>query len=163
MERCILLPFLFSLSLPSWGTLEPLFCLPSLPFSRHNQPADRQTRAVIDDALSESDNIFSRSLKRDRAASVVGRSWPPLSVCEVHLLCSVTPLTTPISAALGLCKLELTTPPRLLEICTADMPQHLTRLQLCAFSSPPPSPRRYGSGREGIVCIKNIIKKIPRL
>lgn len=98
VERCILLPSLFSLSLPplflkspSWGTLEPLFCLPSLC---HNQPADRQTGAVIDDALSESDNIFSRSLKRDRAASVVGRSWP-LSVFVRSICCVQSPLSRP--------------------------------------------------------------------
>ncbi|KAK2908126.1 hypothetical protein Q8A73_009199 [Channa argus] len=69
-------------------------------------PADSRTGAMMDDALSESDNIFSQSPKQDRAASEV-----------------VTPLMTPISAALGLCKLELTTPPCLLKICTPAMPR----------------------------------------
>lgn len=43
------------LNSPSWGTL---FCLPSLSLSSHNQPADRQTSAVIDDA-SPSPTTFS--------------------------------------------------------------------------------------------------------
>uniref|UniRef100_A0AAV2KXI8 Uncharacterized protein n=1 Tax=Knipowitschia caucasica TaxID=637954 RepID=A0AAV2KXI8_KNICA len=64
---------------------------------------------MMDDALSESDNIFSQSPEPDRPASGVAPALALLSVCEVQLLCSLTPLATPISAALGLCKLELTT------------------------------------------------------
>lgn len=50
----------------------PLFCLFSLSLSSHNQSTDRQTGAVMDDALSESDNIFSQSPKPDRTESAVG-------------------------------------------------------------------------------------------
>lgn len=72
------------------------------------------------------------SVPEARSGGIRGRpELAPLSVCEVHLLCSVTPRTTPISAALGLCKLELTTPPRPFKICTAAMPQRLTSFQLC--------------------------------
>lgn len=84
------------------------------------------------------------SVPEARSASISGRpELAPFSVCEVHLLCSVTPLTTPISAAPGLCKLELTTPPHLLKICTTDMPQRLTTLQLHGFSSPSLSRQKY--------------------
>lgn len=105
----------------SWAS-SSLFS-PSPSLFPHNQPADRRTGAMMDDALSESDNIFSQSPKQDRAASDVGRRSGSFSVCEVQLLCSVTPLTTPISAARGLCKLELTTRPWLLKICTPAVPQ----------------------------------------
>lgn len=116
---CFLHSSLSSYGLPSWWT-PGLLSLPliSLSLFSHNLPADRRSGAMMDDALSESDNIFSQSPKPDRAASEAGRCWPSFTVCEVQLLCSVTPLTTPISAALGLCKLELTTRPCLLKICT---------------------------------------------
>lgn len=75
------------------------------------------------------------SVPEARSGSIRGKpALASFSVCEVQLLCSVTPLTTPISAALGLCKLELTTRPCLLKICTLAMPQHLTTFQLCDFS-----------------------------
>lgn len=102
----------------------------TLSFRPQSAPLTGRAGAVMDDALSESDNIFSQSPKRDRAASEAGRCWPPLSVCEVHLPCPLTPLTTPISAALALCKLELTTPPRPFKICTAAAPRRLTSFQL---------------------------------
>lgn len=64
------------------------------------------------------------SVPKARSGSIRRRSaLAPFSVCEVQLLCSVTPLMTPISAAQGLCKLELTTRPCLLKICTVAMPQ----------------------------------------
>lgn len=51
------------------------------------------------------------------------------SVCEVQLLCSVTPLTTPISAARGLCKLELTTRP-----CFSKSAQWLCHSERATFN-----------------------------
>lgn len=51
------------------------------------------------------------------------------SVCEVQLLCSVTPLTTPISAAQGLCKLELTTRP-----CFSKSAQWLCHSERATFN-----------------------------
>lgn len=91
---------LFLLKLPSWKTPGPLslflslFCLFSLSLFSHNQPADRRTGAMMDDALSESDNIFSQSPKQDRAASEVGQSWP-LSVFVRSICCVQSPLSRP--------------------------------------------------------------------
>ncbi|KAF0041879.1 hypothetical protein F2P81_005411 [Scophthalmus maximus] len=78
---------------------------------------------MMDDALSESDNIFSRSPKPG-SGGIRGRpALASFSVCEVQLPCSVTPRTTPTSAAPGLCKLELTTGPCPLQICTPATPR----------------------------------------
>ena len=60
----------------------------------HNQRADRQSAAMMDDALSESDNIFSQSPKQDRAVSDVGRRWP-LSVFVRSNCCVQSPLSRP--------------------------------------------------------------------
>lgn len=49
----------------SWASISLLSFSPSLFF--HTQAADRRTGAMMDDALSESDNIFSQSLKQDQA------------------------------------------------------------------------------------------------
>lgn len=125
-------PFLLKIAfLRRWAL--PPYSPPSfltLSFRPQSALLTGRTGAVMDDALSESDNIFSQSPKRDRAASEAGLCWSPFSVCEVHLLCPLTPLTTPISAALALCKLELTTPPRPFNICTAAAPRRLTSFQL---------------------------------
>lgn len=86
---------LFLFKLPPWWTPELLsFSLISLSLFSYNQPTDRRTGAMMDDALSESDNIFSQSPKQDRAASEVGRCWP-LSVF-VRSNCGVqSPLSRP--------------------------------------------------------------------
>lgn len=60
----------------------------------HNQPTDRRTGAMMDDALSESDNIFSQSPKQDRAVSDVDRRWP-LSVFVRSNCCVQSPLSWP--------------------------------------------------------------------
>lgn len=60
----------------------------------HNQAADRWTGAMMDDALSESDNIFSQSPKQDRAVSDVGPRWP-LSVFVRSNCCVQSPLSRP--------------------------------------------------------------------
>lgn len=49
----------------SWASISLLSLSPFLFF--HTQAADRRTGAMMDDALSESDNIFSQSLKQDQA------------------------------------------------------------------------------------------------
>lgn len=76
----------------SWAS--PSLSLFSLSLFSHNQPADRRTGAMMDDALSESDNIFSQSPKQDRAASEVGRRWP-LSVFVRSNCCVQSPLSRP--------------------------------------------------------------------
>lgn len=95
-------PFLVSSSPPvsltiafpvdSRAFFSPLSLLCSLFF--HNQAADRWTGAMMDDALSESDNIFSQSPKRDRAASDAGPRWP-LSVFVRSNCCVQSPLSRP--------------------------------------------------------------------
>lgn len=99
LSLSLFLPLLlFLLQLPSWWT--PGLLLPrslslfSLSLFSHNQPADRRTGAMMDDALSESDNIFSQSPKQDRAASEVGRRWP-LSVFVRSNCCVQSPLSRP--------------------------------------------------------------------
>lgn len=66
----------------------------TLSFPPQSAPLTGGAGALMDDALSESDNIFSQSPKRDRAASEAGRSWP-LSVF-VRSICRVqSPLSRP--------------------------------------------------------------------
>lgn len=127
-------PLLFLLQLPSWwtpGLLSlSLFTLSFLP-----QSASWQADWGHDGRCPLQVRQHFLSVPEARSGSIRGRlALASFSVCEVQLLCSVTPLTTPISAALGLCKLELTTRPCLLKICTTAMPQHLTTFQLCDFS-----------------------------
>lgn len=71
-----------------------LLCLFSLSLFPHNHLADRWTGAMMDDALSESDNIFSQSPKQDRTASEVGKDWP-LSVFVRSNCCAQSPLSRP--------------------------------------------------------------------
>lgn len=79
----------------SWASFSlSLFSLFSLSLFSHNQPADRQTGAMMDDALSESDNIFSQSPKQDRAASEVDQRWP-LSLLVRSNCCVQSPLSRP--------------------------------------------------------------------
>lgn len=66
----------------------------TLSFPPQSAPLTGGARAVMDDALSESDNIFSQSPKRDRAASEAGRSWP-LSVFVRSICCVQSPLSRP--------------------------------------------------------------------
>lgn len=110
------------LNSPSWGTFS---------VSPHSPFPPTISRLTGRPALWSTMPLRVRqhflSVPEARSASIRGRPEPaPLSVCEVHLLCSVTPLTTPIWATLGLSKLELTMPPHPLKICTTDVPQRLT-------------------------------------
>lgn len=85
----------------------------------------------MDDALSESDNIFSRSPKQDRTASAVGKSWP-LSVFVRSNCCAQSPLSRPPYQLRWVCA-NRSRPHGLLcllNICTHDTPQHLTTFHL---------------------------------
>lgn len=80
------------------GWAPPLLSSPlslfTLSFPPQSAPLTGGAGAVMDDALSESDNIFSQSPKRDRAASEAGRSWP-LSVFVRSICCVQSPLSRP--------------------------------------------------------------------
>lgn len=56
---------------------------------------------------------------RSCSIRVLGPALASSTVCEVQLLCSLTPPTTLVPAVLCLCKLQLTTRPCPLKICTA--------------------------------------------
>lgn len=55
---------------------------------------------------------------RSCSIRVLGPALASSTVCEVQLLCSLTPPTTLVPAVLCLCKLQLTTRPCPLKICT---------------------------------------------
>lgn len=84
----------------SWASISLLSLSPSLFF--HTQAADRRTGAMMDDALSESDNIFSQSLKQDQAVWDAGQRWP-LSVFVRSNCCVQSPLSWPPYQLHGAC------------------------------------------------------------
>lgn len=84
----------------SWASISLLSLSPSLFF--HTQAADRRTGAMMDDALSESDNIFSQSLKQDQAVWDAGQRWP-LSVFVRSNCCVQSPLSRPPYQLHGAC------------------------------------------------------------
>lgn len=93
----LFLPLLLFWKLPSCGARRcscSTLSLLTLSFPPQSAPLTGGAGAVMDDALSESDNIFSQSPKRDRAASEAGRSWP-LSVFVRSICCVQSPLSRP--------------------------------------------------------------------
>lgn len=91
---CFFLSFRLSYNCLLGGLLGFVLSLFSLSLFSHNQPTDSWTRAMMDDALAESDNIFSQSPKQDPAASEVGRHWP-LSLFVRSNCCVQSPLSWP--------------------------------------------------------------------